>query len=81
MTENSKSGRFTRELLRAAIETAFIIFLFYSNLLMGEFTRSSAPGKTLAQALVDIFTPTNFLIGLGSALIGYAVVEYLRRKL
>jgi hypothetical protein len=27
-------------ILRAVIEVAFIIFLFYSNLLMGEFTHT-----------------------------------------
>jgi hypothetical protein len=29
-----------KNIWRAAIEVAFIIFLFYSNLLMGEFERS-----------------------------------------
>jgi hypothetical protein len=67
-------------LWRAAIEIAFIIFLFYSNLLMGEFVRSSGKGKTLAFALGDIMTPTNFAIGLVSAVIGYGVFEFLRRK-
>jgi hypothetical protein len=68
--------------LRAVIETGFIIFLFYSNLLMGEFTRSgSVHGKTLAVAAADIFTPVNFAIAVVSALIGYMVVEYLRKKL
>jgi hypothetical protein len=67
---------------RAAIETGFIIFLFYSNLLMGEFTRSnSAQGRSLLAAVVDIFTLANFAIAVVSALIGYFVVEYLRRKL
>jgi hypothetical protein len=32
--------------LRACIEIAFIIFLFYSNLLMGEFTVGNGKGKT-----------------------------------
>jgi hypothetical protein len=63
------------------IEVAFIIFLFYSNLLMGEFTGSSRHGKTLAFALHDIFTETNFLIALISAMIGYAIFETLRKKL
>ena len=30
---------------RAVIEVAFIIFLFYANLLMGEFERSGTGGK------------------------------------
>jgi hypothetical protein len=66
---------------RVFIEVAFIVFLFYSNLLMGEFTGVSGKGKTLAFALQDIVTPTNFLIALISALIGYAVFEFLRKKL
>jgi len=66
---------------RAVIETGFIIFLFYSNLLMGEYTRTHAPnGKPLAIALANIFTIDNFIIGVISALIGYVVVEYLRRR-
>jgi len=35
----------------------------------------------VAYALRDIFTGTNFAIALGSALIGYVVFEYLRKKL
>jgi hypothetical protein len=34
-----------KNILRAAIEVAFIIFLFYSNLLMGEFERSGMGQK------------------------------------
>jgi hypothetical protein len=66
--------------LRAVIEIAFIVFLFYSNLLMGEFTVANSQGKTLAFAFNDIFTLTNFVIALISALIGYLVFEYLRKK-
>ena len=68
-------------LWRAVVEVAFIIFLFYSNLLMGEFTVTNEPGKSLAFALNDIFTGANFLIAMISALIGYVVFEYLRKKL
>jgi uncharacterized protein with PQ loop repeat len=68
-------------ILRAIVEIGFIIFLFYSNLLMGEFTHSNMQGKTLVIALRDILTAANFLIALSSALIGYVVFEYLRRKL
>ena len=66
---------------RAAVEIGFIIFLFYSNLLMGEFERSnSTNGKSLAFALQDIFTATNFGIAILSALAGYLVFEHLRKK-
>jgi hypothetical protein len=64
-----------------AIEVTFIVFLFYSNLLMGEFTGVNGQGKTLAFALHDIVTPVNFLIALVSASIGYVIFEFLRRKL
>jgi hypothetical protein len=48
---------------------------------MGEFERAnSAGGKTLAVALTDIFTVTNFVIGVLASLIGFGVVEFLRRK-
>jgi hypothetical protein len=76
------SRRHLTPIARAAIETGFIIFLFYSNLMMGEFTRSAAARHlTIAGALADVFTPANFLIGVVSALIGYVVVEFLRRRI
>jgi len=66
---------------RALVEVGFIVFLFYSNLLMGEFTRTNGHGKTLAFAIQDIFTLTNLVIALISGLIGYVVVEFLRKRL
>jgi len=66
---------------KAIVEMAFIIFLFYSNLLMGEFTRASGHGKSLLLALGDIFTLTNLAIAIVAALVGYAFFEFLREKL
>jgi hypothetical protein len=67
---------------RAIIEAGFIIFLFYSNLLMGEFERSgTGRSKGLVWAISDIFTASNFIIALIAALIGYVLVEFLRKKL
>jgi hypothetical protein len=63
------------------IEIVFIVFLYYSNLLMGEFTKTNGRGKSITFALSDIVTGTNFLIALISALIGWVVLEYLRQKL
>jgi hypothetical protein len=68
-------------IFRAIIEIGFIIFLFYSNLLMGEFTHTNGQGKTFAFAINDILTFTNFAIACISGLIGYVVFEYLRKKL
>jgi hypothetical protein len=71
-----------QNLSRAIIEIAFIVFLFYANLLMGEFERSS-PGsrKGLAWAIAEIFTTANFGIALVAGIIGYVVFEFLRKKL
>ena len=62
------------------VEVGFIVFLFYSNLLMGEFTRNNARNKTLFFAVKDVFTVTNLVIAMISGLIGYVVVEYLRKR-
>jgi hypothetical protein len=68
-------------LWRAVIEVAFIVFLFYSNLLMGEFTRANQHGKSFLAGLHDVLTLENFLIAIVTAFIGYAVFEFLRKKL
>lgn len=81
MTQNSGRPRRFSPIWRAIIEVAFIVFLFYSNLLMGEFNASSGRGKTLAFALKDIFTPMNFLIAVACSLVGYGFFEFLREKL
>jgi len=62
------------------VEVGFIVFLFYSNLLMGEFTRANGRGKSLMFAIQDVFTVTNFGIAIFSGLIGYVVFEYLRKQ-
>jgi hypothetical protein len=66
---------------RAVIEVGFITFLFYSNLLMGEFERSGMGQKRgLAWAIRDVFTVANFGIAMIAALIGYILFEFLREK-
>jgi hypothetical protein len=70
-----------RQLRVAAVEVAFIIFLFYANLLMGEFTRTNGVHHTVAFALRDIFPGPNFAIGFVAACLGHAVFEFLRRRL
>ena len=68
--------------LRGALEAIFIVFLFYSNLLMGEYERSGmGRSKGFAWALRDIFTTENFVIAVAAAFIGWIVVELLRKKL
>ncbi|MFZ0638371.1 MAG: hypothetical protein WA020_15970 [Candidatus Acidiferrales bacterium] len=66
---------------RGLIEIGFIVFLFYSNLLMGEFERSGMGQKRgLVWAISDIFTASNLGIALIAAVIGYVVFEFLRAK-
>jgi hypothetical protein len=66
---------------RAVIEIGFVIFLFYSNLLMGEFERSGMGQKRgLAWAINDIFTSANFAIAAVAAIIGYFFFEFLRKN-
>jgi len=69
-------------IVKLLVEVVFILFLFYANLLMGEFERSGAGQRNgLLWALGDIFTAANFLIGIIAALVAYIVFESLRKKL
>ncbi len=71
-----------KNIWRALIEIGFIVFLFYSNLLMGEFERSGMGEKRgLAWAISDIFTSHNFSIAVVAALFGYILFEFLRKVL
>jgi hypothetical protein len=67
---------------RAAVEIGFIMFLFYSNLLMGDLSRSGEKhGHSLAWAMRDVLTQENLAIGLAAAVIGFGLVELLRKHL
>lgn len=63
----------------ATLEVAFIVFLFYSNLLMGEYN-SSAQGQTkgLLWAIGEVVTIPNFIIAIISATIGHFFFDYMR---
>lgn len=67
-------------IVRALVEIAFIIFLFYSNLLMGEFDANNGVGKTWKMAFANIVTEKNFGIALVAAIAGFVVFEALREK-
>jgi hypothetical protein len=81
MALNPKQPRKLTPTWKALVEVGFIIFLFYSNLLMGEFTRANGQGKSLAFAVEDIFSVTNLVIAVISGLFGYLVFNYLRDRL
>jgi hypothetical protein len=66
---------------RAVIEVGFIIFLFYANLLMGEFECSGmGQRRGIAWAIADVFTAANFDIAMIAALVGYILFEFLRKR-
>jgi hypothetical protein len=70
-----------KNIFRAAIEIGFILFLFYANLLMGEFERSGLGHRSgIGPALEDVFTGANFGIAATAAAIGYCLFEFLRKK-
>jgi hypothetical protein len=81
MNSNPKQPKRLTPAWRAIVEIGFIIFLFYSNLLMGEFTHANGQGKTLAFAFEDIFSVTNLVIAIISGLLGYLGFDYLRKRL
>jgi hypothetical protein len=79
--EKSRNSLFTL-VLRTLIETCFIMFLFYANLLMGEYEKSGAgQRKGVLWALSDILTIDNFVIAIVASVIGFFVFEFLRKKL
>ena len=70
-----------KSIWRAVIEVGFIVFLFYANLLLGEFERSGlGQKKGWASAVADVFTTANFEIAILAALLGYVSFEFLRKK-
>ena len=67
---------------RTVVEVGFIVFLFYSNLLMGQYTASgSGQTKGLLWAIQAVITPANFIIAVATALIGHLVFEFFRKRI
>ena len=57
----------------------YLLVLFQS--LDGPVHSVDGAGKSLTVAVIDIFTVANFTIAVISALIGYMMVEFLRKRL
>ena len=66
---------------KAFLEVAFIIFMFYSNLLMGEYNGTGL-GKIngLWWAIKDVCTISNFIIAVVLATIGHLFFDYLKKR-
>jgi hypothetical protein len=71
-----------RKIGRTLLEMIFIIFLFYSNLLMGQYIRGRGfAERPLQEAVGNIFTLDNFIIAVAAAFIGHVAFDYLRKRL
>jgi len=65
----------------AILEVAFIIFLFYSNLLMGEYNRTGqGQAKGLLWSIEDVVTVPNAIIAVIAATVGHFFFDYLRNN-
>jgi uncharacterized protein with PQ loop repeat len=79
MTERSKTAR---KIWRTFLEMGFIIFLFYSNLLMGQYNLGHRfSDKPLLVAAANIVTLDNFIIAVVAAFVGHVVFDFIRRRL
>jgi hypothetical protein len=68
--------------LKTLTEMMFIIFLFYSNLLMGQYTHDKLDHHVkLLQAAENIFSLENFAIAVVCAFIGHILFDRIRRRL
>lgn len=77
-----KSSKRLTPVRRILVEVGFIVVLYYSNLLMGEYERSgAAQSRGLWWAIRDIFTVPNFTIAIASALIGFLIFERFKKRL
>jgi hypothetical protein len=71
-----------RNIRRALLEMAFIIFLFYSNLLMGQYNLGHRfSDRTMLEALKNIFTFDNFVIAAAAAFVGHVAFDYIRKRI
>jgi len=71
----------TNTIWEAILEVAFIVFLFYSNLLMGIYNRSGeGQTKGFLWAFREVVTLPNFIIAIISAIVGHFFFDYLRNN-
>ena len=68
--------------VRSVVKILATLFLLYTNLLMGQFLRttSAVDGLSIWAIIKSIFTPHNFVIGLVGAVIGFLLVESVNRR-
>jgi len=69
-------------IIRPMIEILSIMILFYTNLLMGQFLKTSlaVDGHSIWAGIINIITPQNILIGLVGATLAFILVELVNQK-
>jgi hypothetical protein len=71
----------SRNIRRILLEMAFILFLFYANLLMGQYNLGhSFADKPILVAISNICTVDNLIIGIAAAFVGHVAFDYLRKR-
>jgi hypothetical protein len=71
-----------RAVYKALIEIGFIIFLFYSNLLMGQYNLGhNFAQRPILEAIKNICTIDNFGLAVIAAFIGHVAFDRIRRRL
>jgi hypothetical protein len=70
-------------IIRSVVEIFSILVLFYTNLLMGQYLRTSSgvDGQSIWEKISNIVTPQNLIIGFLGATIGFIMVETVNQKL
>jgi hypothetical protein len=70
-----------RTWIRPVAEVVGIMILFYTNLLMGQYMRTSSATQTRPfwATLAGVATPQNLLIGLVGAIIAFSLVEWANK--
>ncbi len=60
----------------------FIIFLFYSNLLMGQYNKGhDFAQRPILDAMRNIFTVDNFGLAIIAAFVGHVFFDRIRKRL
>ncbi len=70
-----------RRWIRPIAEVVGIMILFYTNLLMGQYMRTSSgmQSRPFWTTLAGVVTPQNLLIGLVGAIIAFSLVEWANK--
>ncbi len=70
-----------RAFYSSLIEMSFIIFLFYSNLLMGQYNLGhDFAQRPIFEAMKNVFTIDNFGVAVTAAFIGHVAFDSMRKR-